>query len=130
MGSIHHLTRYLPKLAKEASALKPLFKKMDKPSASRETQAAVKVVDLVSPTDNPIKEALTINEKNVDVAKGSSTPVITDQADTIDKHLEQGDEQDMNGEPIICTKNGKTQRINHPKKYRSAQMEVEGPKSS
>ena len=64
------------------------------------------MVDHVSPTDNPINEAITINEKNFDFAKGSSTPVITEQANTIEEHKEQGDEEDVNDEPIISTRNG------------------------
>ena len=61
------------------------------PSASIKTQEAVKLVGLVSPTDSPIKEAIKRNEKKVDVAKESSTPAITEQANTTEENEKHGD---------------------------------------
>ena len=60
-------------------------------SASIKTQEAVKLVDFVSPTDSPIKEAIKRNEKKVAVAKESSIPAITKQANTTEENEKQGD---------------------------------------
>ena len=52
MGSIHHLTRYISKPSKEASALKPLLKTLDKDKTldwkSDHTTAFYRILKLVS----------------------------------------------------------------------------------
>ena len=74
-----------------------------KPCSSRGTQDAVKVVDLVSATDNPINEAITIDKKNVDVAEEPRTVVTNEQANTPEEHEKQIDEK-TNDEINIGTK--------------------------
>ena len=47
-----------------------------------------------------------MDEKNVDVAKESSTSEINEQAITTDEHEKQLDEEEVNDENIISSKRG------------------------
>ena len=66
-------------------------------------QDAVKVVDLVSPTNIQTNETITMDKKNVDVPEKPSTTVTEEKANTTEEHKKQVDEE-VNDDMIIDTK--------------------------
>ena len=73
------------------------------PCAPRAAQDAVKVVDLVSPTNIQTNETITMDKKNVGVPEKPSTTVTEEKANTTEEHKKQVDEE-VNDDMIIDTK--------------------------